>query len=152
MKITMDYEQYEIACEKIRAANEQLLAEFAGWLRAAGLKEKTISNHVENMDFYLNEFLLYEDAVEAPAGVSEVNMFLGYWFIRKAMWASEGSIKSNAASLKKFYSWLAERGQVSAEELAELKETIKAEMPEWLATVRRYDDPEITDMEEVWGW
>jgi hypothetical protein len=28
-----------------------------------------------------------------------------------------------------------------------LKETIKEEMPDWLATVARYDDPSITDME-----
>ncbi len=148
----MDYEQYEIECEKIRAANSKLLTDFADWLRAAGLADRTIARHVDNIDFYLNEFLLYEEAIDAPDGISEVNMFLGYWFIRKAMWASEGSIKSNATSLKKFYTWLAERGLVSKPDLVDLKATIKEEMPEWLATVRRYDDPDINDMDEVWGW
>ena len=78
-------------------------------------------------------------------------MFLGYWFIRKAMWASEASIRGNAASLKKFYKFLHEQGMVSEEDLDFLKETIKEEMPEWLATLSRYDDPSITDMREVWG-
>ena len=67
------------------------------------------------------------------------------------MWASAASIKSNATSLKKFYTYLYERGLVDKEDLDSLKETIKEEMPEWLATLGRYDDPSITDMEEVWG-
>ena len=32
------------------------------------------------------------------------------------------------------------------------KETIKQEMPEWVGTVERYDDPDITDPEEIWGF
>jgi site-specific recombinase XerD len=146
-----DYEQYEIECERIRESNGKLLADFEDWLREANLADQTISKHVENIDFYINEYLLYEDAVEPQDGVSDVSMFLGYWFIRKAMWASASSIKSNAASLKKFYTFLHDRGAVSQDDLDSLKETIKEEMPEWLATLARYDDPSITDMEEVWG-
>jgi site-specific recombinase XerD len=146
-----DYEQYEIECERIRESNGKLLADFEDWLRESNLADQTISKHVENIDFYINEYLLYEDAVEPQDGVSDVSMFLGYWFIRKAMWASASSIKSNAASLKKFYTFLHARGAVSQDDLDSLKETIKEEMPEWLATLARYDDPSITDMGEVWG-
>jgi len=52
------------------------------------LSKKTIDKHVSNVDFYINDFLLYEDAIEAADGVSSMGMFLGYWFIRKAMWSS----------------------------------------------------------------
>lgn len=147
-----DYKQYEIECEKIRESNKQLLEDFANWLRRSNLADKTINEHVQNIDFYINEYLLYEDAVEPQDGVLSVRMFLGYWFIRKAMWASQTSIKRNAASSKKFYQYLYERGWVDKADLDLLKETIKEEMPEWLATLARYDDPSITDMEEVWGW
>lgn len=146
-----DYEQYEIECERIRESNGKLLADFEDWLRESNLVDQTISKHVENIDFYINEYLLYEDAVEPQDGVSDVSMFLGYWFIRKAMWASASSIKSNAASLKKFYTFLRDRGAVSQDDLDSLKETIKEEMPEWLATLARYNDASITDMGEVWG-
>ena len=146
-----DYEQYEIKCEKIRESNRKLLDDFAIWLQQSGLSRKTINKHTQNIDFYINEFLLYEDAEEPPEGIYSVNMFLGYWFIKKAMWSSAASIKSNAASLKKFYAFLHERGLVSQDDLALLKETIKKRMPEWLATLARYNDPSITDMEEVWG-
>jgi site-specific recombinase XerD len=146
-----DYEQYEIECARIRKSNEKLLDDFADWLRKSNLTDKTISNHVDNVDFYINEFLLYEDAVEPQDGVGSVSMFLGYWFIKKAMWASASSIKSNAASLKKFYTFLHEQRVVSKDDLDFLKETIREEMPEWLATLARYDDPSITDMADVWG-
>ena len=99
----------------------------------------------------LVSFLLYSDAVPAKDGTAEVSSFLGYWFIRKAMWASPTSIKQNASSLKKFYTCMHERGHIDAEVLEELKETIREEMPEWVATVERYDDPDITDPEEIWG-
>ncbi len=146
-----DYEQYEIECKRIRQSNAELLDDFESWLRKSGLADQTVSKHIENIDFYINEYLLYEDAVEPQDGIHNISMFLGYWFIRKAMWASESSIRSNAASLKKFYAFLHERGLVNKEDLDSLKETIKEEMPDWLATLARYDDASITDMEDVWG-
>ena len=44
-----------------------------------------------------------------------------------------------------------EKGQVDENDVQQMRETIKAGMPDWLATMARYDDPDITDMEEVWG-
>lgn len=133
------YEMHEAACQQIRKANESLLTDFAVSLKTSGLSQKTIDNHVDNVNFYVNEFLLYEDAVEAAEGAHRVSMFLGYWFIRKAMWASQASIKSNAASIKKFYRFMVEVGKVNSDALADLNETIKEEMPDWLEAVRRYD-------------
>jgi hypothetical protein len=146
-----DYAEYEEACEQIREENEALLDEFAAWLEQKRLSEATIRRHTENVDFYINEYLLYEDAIEAKDGASDISMFLGYWFIKKAMWASPAQIKSNAASLKKFYAFMQEKGEISPEELSQLNETFKEEMPEWLETMQRYDDPDIDDMAEVWG-
>ena len=146
------YERYEADCKKIRKTNRRLLAEFETWLESAVMADKTIRNHLFNVDFYINEFLLYEDAIEAKDGVSEISMFLGYWFIKKAMWSSPASIKSNAASLKKFYAFLLEKGLIRDKDLNELTATIKDEMPEWIATLKRYDDPSIESMEDVWGY
>lgn len=150
--MTDDYETWEARCEEIRASNAVLLEDFKVWLRQKNLSDKTIKSHAENVDFYINEFLLYEAPTEPQDGADEISEFLGYWFIKKAMWASPAHIKGNAASLKKFYTFLHERGLVSADDLQELKETIKEEMSEWIGTVDRYDDPDITDMRDVWGF
>ncbi|MFH1153226.1 MAG: recombinase [Pseudomonadota bacterium] len=146
-----EYERYEADCKKIRKYNKKLLQDFEVWLEASKLKETTIRRHVENIDFYINDFLLYEDAIKAKDGASEIGMFLGYWFIKKAMWASPAYIKSNAGSLKKFYTFLVDIKQIEKQELDDLKTRIKEDMPEWIATMNRYDDPSITDMEDVWG-
>ena len=150
MMPTDEYEKYERACKKIRAVNATLLADFEQWLTEKGLAKNTIRQHVENVELYVNTFLLYEEAVPAKDGASRISMFLGYWFIRKAMWSSPSSIKQNAASLKKFYTFMHEQGQIKADELQYLKETIKEEMPEWAGRVERHDDPDITDMADVW--
>ena len=150
--MTERYEAYERACEEIRQHNAGLLSDFQEWLVQKGLSEKTVTRHVQNIDFYLNGFLLYEDPQEAAPGVYDVSRFLGFWFIRKALWASEASIRSNAASLKKFYGFMQERGLVTEESVRQLHETIKEGLPDWLARMRRYDDPTITDPEEIWGW
>ena len=142
-----DYEKYEEDCKEIRKDNQRLLNAFAVWLKSSGLSEKTIDNHVSNIDFYINEYLLYEDATEAKDGVHSVGLFLGYWFIKKAMWASRSSIKSHATSLKKFYTFLQQQDLIDKEDLAYLNQTIKEDMPEWLETLERYDDPSI---EDVW--
>ncbi len=87
----------------------------------------------------------------AADGADDVGMYLGYWFIRKAMWSGESSIKANAASLKKFYQFMFEEGHVSREDLDDLKDRIKEDLPEWLANSRRFDDPDIDDPAQIWG-
>jgi site-specific recombinase XerD len=114
------------------------------------LSEKTLKNHILNIDFYINEYLLYEDAIEAKNGVNSVSDFLGYWFIKKVMWSSKSSIKSTATSLKKFYTFLLEKSLIEPDDLKELKETIKLEMTDWLETMERYTDSSIEDMSDVW--
>jgi site-specific recombinase XerD len=148
--LTDNYEEYERACQKIQKENKAILDEFETWIRAKGVSKATVEKHRYNIDFYVNEFLLYEEAMSTEDGVSEVGMFLGYWFIRKAMWANQSSIKSNAASLKKFYQFMYEQGRIDKGQFDELKVQIKEDMPEWLETLRRFDDLSIEDPEDIW--
>jgi site-specific recombinase XerD len=146
-----EYEQYEQECNLVRIKNQKLLNEFESWLADTKLSKKTIDNHYSNINFYINEFLLYESIITAAEGIDRIDEFLGYWFIRKALWASESSIRSNATSFKKFYTFMYERGAVSFEALQMLKAEIKENLPEWIATVQRYDDPDIAP-KDVWGF
>ncbi len=145
-------DNYEADCEKIRRKNKKLLKEFGAWLEASKLAPKTVKGHISNVDFYINEFLLYEEPLQqAQDGIDGADMFFGYWFIKKASWATPASLKSNAASLTKFYTFLLGKELIDQEALDELKAQIKEEMPEWVATLKRYDNPSIDDMDEVWG-
>ena len=140
------YKKYEKNCKKIRDTNDRLLTEFEIWLVSFRLAPKTIFQHIANIDLFINHYLLHEDAVEAIGGVQKVSMYLGYWFISKAMWASASNIRSNAASIKKFYAFMLAKGLVDQRALDLLAKTIKEEMPTWLAHMERYDQ-ETLDME-----
>jgi hypothetical protein len=93
--------------------------------------------------------LLYADLLTPADGVSSVGEFLGNWFIHKAMWSNQTTVKANAVSLKKFYAFMAERGLVTPEEFASLKQQIKDELPDWLDAVERYNSPDV-DIEDIW--
>ncbi len=134
-----DYEEYEKECERIRKENNEYLELFQNDLILSGLSEKTISRHFTNVDFYLNEYLLYEDAYPMADGVSEIDGFLGYFFIRKCMWSTPGTIKSTAASIKKFYKSMLNHGKIDKEAYDYLCSQIKEGMDQWQADCALYN-------------
>jgi site-specific recombinase XerD len=135
------YAEYEKKAEDIRNKNNEYIEGFINYLQEQGLKEKTIEKHVFNVDFYINNFLLYYDALDVKYGCYKIDNFLGYWFIRKAMWSTPSSTKSNIASIKKFYRYLLENDIVDEDDYNDLCETINCSKEEWLDLVERYNDP-----------
>ena len=146
-----NFDDIDAEIEKIRTENKNLLKAFAEWLSEQGLARATIKRHLSNIDFYINEFLVYSMPLTPQEGMEggSVSMFLGFWFIRKTSWATKSTIKTNAASLKKFGEFLYQRGVIDQEDRDSIIETIREEMPSWLSTLARYDDPDITDMEDI---
>ncbi|MFZ2958114.1 MAG: recombinase [Candidatus Ozemobacteraceae bacterium] len=138
---TDDYDKYAADCEKIQAKNAILLKEFEKYLAQSNLSEKIIGNHVSNIDFFINSFLLYSEAIEAKDGIDDIDSFLGDWFIRKALWSSKASIKGYAASFKKFYSFMLGKRLITEKDFDDMKYLIKDEMEEWLAALERFDNP-----------
>ena len=140
----MTYEEYEQKCDEIRMRNAAYLDEFREDLFNAGLKEKTINKHCQNTDFYINTYLLREEPLEMIRGSDSfmIDDFLGYFFIRKCMWSTPGTIKSTAASIKKFYSSMLQRGNIDELDYRELIETIRDNMDCWLKDCESYNNPD----------
>ena len=135
-----DYEKYEQECDRIHEENEGHLVEFEKYLVDAGLKDATIKRHVSNVDFYINTYLLREDAYRIERGCYMTDDFLGYFFIRKCLWSSPTSIKQNAASFKKFYKCMLELGHIEQADYDALLADIKEGMPIWLEECAEYND------------
>jgi len=140
----MTYEEYEQKCSEIQMRNTTYLDEFREDLINAGLKEKTINKHCQNTDFYINTYLLREEPLEMIRGSDSfmIDDFLGYFFIRKCMWSTPGTIKSTAASIKKFYSSMLQRGNIDESDYRELIETIRDNMDCWLEDCESYNNPD----------
>ena len=131
---------YDQEVEKIRKYNQPILDEFQAWLEKSGLVRKTVKNHVENIDFFAEYLVYYEPLSKLDeADVSDVYSFLGNWFPRKAMWASESSMRSNMASFRKYFKFLRESRRVEKEVEDEVRETLKESKDEFLEAVE-FDD------------
>lgn len=134
-----DTNSYDARVQAIRAYNQPILDGFRTWLEQSGLAEKTVKNHVDNIDFF-TEYLVYYEPLEKldEADGSDVWMFLSDWFPRKALWASVSSVKSYMASFKKFLQWMGETGRVPPETVDDVLSTLKEGRDEFLESVAEY--------------
>lgn len=129
---------YELETQKIVKCNEKYLKMFKDDLKKQGLTEKTIVNHLDNVYFYLNEYLAYYEFKSMEDGCRAISMYLGDFFIRKCMWSSVANIKSTAASIKKFYTYMLNEGFINDEDYAYLINTIKDEKALWIQAYNQY--------------
>ena len=134
-----DGDDYDAACEAMRQRNQAYLDLFQHSLEESGLKPKTIQNHLDNVDFFINTYLLHYDVQDMEAGCHAVGGFLGDFFIRKCMWSSPTSIKANAASFKKFYKCMLEHGHIAQESYDDLVAIIKEDLELWQEDCRAFD-------------
>ncbi len=144
-----DYDKYESECNKIRETNNKFLDLFKSDLISSGLSQKTIRKHLSNVDFYINVYLLREEPLTMENGISRIDMFLGFFFIRKCMWSTPGTIKRTAASIKKFYKCMADHGHIKDTHYDSLCTEIKENMEQWQADCAMYNDP---DKDNPFDW
>ena len=83
----------------------------------------------------------YEDE-DAVKGIEYfyIGDFFGYFSIRKCMWSTPSTIKTTAASIKKFYKCMADHGEISKDKYKDLCTLFKEEMPDWQEECRRFND------------
>lgn len=128
-------DEAEIALE--REKNEKILTTFKKLLKDSGLKDKTIKKHIDNVSFYINEYLLYYDCIPATEGITSINGFFDWFFPKKAMWSSRASTKETVSSLKKFYKHLTSLGIIEESDYLFLLSEVKSCMEFWL---EEYDE------------
>lgn len=133
-------DDYEMNQKKNVERNKKFLEEFKEYLILNKLSDKTIRNHLSNVELYINDYLNYYGVSKMEDGCHEIGMFLGDWFIRKCMWSTATSIKSTASSIKKFYKCMNELNYVSKEDYKYLCDTIKKHINDWIDEVNEYNN------------
>lgn len=137
----MDYLDFS---EQNEDTNHEYLLLFQEDLENAGLKDKTINNHLCNVDLFINDFLGYRMNVTMEEGVTMLDDFLGDYFIRKCMWSTPSTIKTTAASLKKFYKSMADHGKIEKKDYDYVCRDIKESMGYWQERCAEYNNPYFT--------
>ena len=131
---------YEVELEKNIKRNKKFINEFEKWLIAQKLGNKTIRKHLNNIDLFINDYVNYYEVTKMEDGISNVYSFLNDWFIRKCAWSSVTSIKETAASIKKFYQCMSEKGYVSSEDYKFLCRMIKDNMDNFIDSFMEYEE------------
>ena len=132
--------------EENKKRNKKFLKEFEEYLKEKNLKDKTIKKHLSNVDLFINDYLNYYDIETPEEGINSVYSFLSGWFIEKCMWATVYTTKETAASIKKFYAYMSEKGYVKKEDYKELCEELKDSMDETLEYLDAFDNGTYYDM------
>ena len=133
-------EDYEVELEKNIKRNKKFINEFEKWLIAQKLGNKTIRKHLNNIDLFINDYVNYYEVTKMEDGISSAYSFLNDWFIRKCAWSSVTSIKETAASIKKFYQCMSEKGYVSSEDYKFLCRMIKDNMDNFIDSFMEYEE------------
>ena len=50
---------YDERVQAINSYNQPILEDFRAWLKQSGLSEKTVENHVDNIDFFTHYLVYY---------------------------------------------------------------------------------------------
>lgn len=129
----MQYEENEKTCESMIEENNRWIDVFRAELREQGLSSKTIQRHVTNVDFFFNHYLARLNGCSAEEATSYLDDFMGDFFVHKCMWSTPETIKSTAASIKKFYKCLLQNQRISKECYREFCDVIKGNMYFWQA-------------------
>lgn len=132
--------------EENKKRNKKFMKEFEEHLKEKNLKDKTIKKHLSNVDLFINDYLNYYDIETPEEGINSVYSFLSGWFIEKCMWATVYTTKETAASIKKFYAYMSEKGYVKKEDYKELCEELKDSMDEILEYLDAFDNGTYYDM------
>ena len=139
-------ENIEKKIKENQTRNKKFIKEFEEWLKEKSLSDKTIKKHISNVDIFINDYLNYYDIETAEEGITSVYSFLNGWFIEKCMWATPYTTKEEAASIRKFYAYMSEKGYVEKEDYKFLCEELKDSMDEILDTLEAFDNGTYYDM------
>jgi hypothetical protein len=127
--------------EALIEENETYLDEFEKDLAESGLREATIYRHVNNVAFFLNNYVANNEGLSMRYGAYLARPFLGSFFIRKALWSTPATIRQTAAGMKKFYRCMLKLGHIEKADYDELLSDIKSSLDECCELCDRYNHP-----------
>lgn len=92
----------------------------------AGLAPKTIKRHLQNVDFFLNTYLVFDESnpLTMEEGVTAIDDFLGYFLEFKAFF-TDSSKRSFVTSLRKFYKSMLAHGKITPEQYEDVTESLR---------------------------
>lgn len=114
----------ELQLDTIHQQNSSYLHLFESDLH--GLAPKTIKRHLQNMDFFLNTYLVFDEThpLTMEEGVTAIDDFLCY-FLEFKTFFTDSTKRSVVASLRKFYKSMVTHGKITPEQYEDVAESLR---------------------------
>ncbi len=109
------------------SSTSNLLKKFERFItKEKKLSQETINKHLNNLDFFLNVYLNRYERI-SPTAVSEIEItdFLGNFYIRKVIDGTKSGLLSFIPSIKKFYRFLLEIGEIDEDQYTDIYDTCR---------------------------
>jgi hypothetical protein len=126
--------------------NLELLDCFEEWLRNKGLSARTIRTHIDNVERFVELYLINEGgSIGVPCSADEaapadVDEFLAEWLPSGTERGLVATVTSHIASLKKFTICLREMGQMGAEESNEILALLREDRGYYIELARYLEE------------
>ena len=135
IELSKENTDYENQCKVICKQNSSYLHLFE--LDLHGLAPKTIKRHLQNVDFFLNTYLLFDEAnpLSMQDGVNAIDDFLGY-FLEEKTYFTDSTKRSFVTSLRKFYKSMAKHGKITPEQYEDVVESLQDGGAEYKALLK----------------
>ena len=119
--------------------NRILLKEFEKYLYSTNLTKKTVNKHLDNIDFYINTYVLRTDIIPPEEATTFIDDYFDYFLPHKTTFGSVSDTKTQIGSLKKFYKYLVDINRLSKNDYDEMLEIIKENKQEWFNAYNNED-------------
>lgn len=137
-----DYSDFEAFQKEVEASVDLMLKLYRAYYD--NLSEKTLNRQVEDLSFYLYDFLSERYGNSPFLFINEhpINEFFGYFYIHKCMWSTPASIKAYLAAFKKFSAMMLEAGLIDKKDYDRADQLIKEKREDWCEDCRKFNDPD----------
>ena len=138
-------EENKVKYNQYKKENDECLKLFKMDLENAKLAEKTISKHMDNVEMFLNEYLLSEDPDPMQKGARMLHKYFGGYYIYEYLFATPGTVKTTAASIKKFYKSMLDHEKITKDDFDYLVLDIKQNMEDWMKMCEKFNESDDDD-------
>lgn len=136
----MNSKNYEL--EAKRKENENYLKLFENQMKKEGLAPRIIKKHLSNVEFYINDYLLFSSIINIEDGMSEMRDFFYYWFFAKALQSKCESVSAHIDSVTLFYKLMVDQGLANREDYEKMLCNINEYKAEWIKKFSRHNNSE----------
>ncbi|TDM06997.1 DUF6933 domain-containing protein [Macrococcus lamae] len=135
------FEGYETIAAEVQDNNQKLLESFRHYLiNHDKMTEQTASEHVENIAFFVDVYLLNYGIRTPVTDMRDPYDFLDDFLVRKALWVGSKEVRQFGTSLRRFYTFLFAAREITKHERDFAKEGISYGVEEALQRLEHMTD------------